>query len=801
MCEVFRMKKVVTLLCLLLVCSAASAQINKGRVYFKWQNSPSPQFKFDLDRGIIAQVMENPNAEITSLYSTLDNIYLRSYHMKGLNYEQMQKYYRDRLTTRGWNRYQQDDSLVLFTLRQDDFVAGIFVIVNSGNEVYLINILGKIPPKQVTEILRNLNQLGIDLLVLNNLRQIPDSAVTPPTKPIEPSNKNLTIEPIIPEGSITQKENLKLVIVESQKSPLGSSWRYAGLPIDNFIIQNQQATESYEIFRFLENGSGDLENVLPIVIKALRKHRNINVRIAEEHGNNIAILTVVNRKRPKSVSVLRSLTITNTGATGRIKATTSNLEIDEVFPHAATRFRAADAPIHELRIVGNQKIHEEDIRKTLNNGSENIENGLKTLFKVMPFFKEIKLQVKEENYSRVATVTVEEKRLSSTAYLGMRPPIFLGFNRVNDWEFGTGFQIGKPITVGPLWMWNVEDSLNTRTSNIYGRISYSIGNPQFHYRFGGRVNWGKPYIWNIGLTAQIHRQTDAIAPELFPNFNDGISTFQRVLGFPDLQNYYLRQGVEVGLRWSPLMPTHSFKLGLVAESHESLQKSTDWQMLQWVAKDMKSRGNPAINQGKMRSLTFQYDFNTRLDYLGWHNTLLVEHSNTSMESDFDFTRVQLHLRYAFPLDNNRLRTRLFFGYADKSLPMQRQFAISGLGGLRGYPLYVPANDIEREADKKPWYGYSQYAFMGDRGFLLNVEFHYRMLNLTQWNFFKNAFLVFFIDEGQVWNVVDGVFYFDPKADIGIGLQFGEAGTFRLNLTKTLDSWKGYQSSFGWYHSF
>ena len=130
----------------------------------------------------------------------------------------------------------------------------------------------------------------------------------------------------------------------------------------------------------------------------------------------------------------------------------------------------------------------------------------------MPYFSEIKLMVKEENYSRIATISFAEKPLSSDLYLGFRPPLFLGFNRVTDWEFGTGFQIGKPTEIGPLWQWNVNDLLNTRTYNLFGRISTTLGNPKLHYRLGGRINWGEPYLWKLGLTGKVHRQTDVVAP-------------------------------------------------------------------------------------------------------------------------------------------------------------------------------------------------------------------------------------------------------------------------------------------------
>ncbi len=772
-----RMKYNINILFMLLICTAVSAQINSGKVAFKWKNSPSPQFAFDLDGATITEVMDNPNPDITSTFSYVDNLYLRSYHRKGLNYQQMLNYYNNRLIARGWSTYQRNEKLSLYTFRQNEAVVGILIIVSSGDEVYLINITGTIPPQKLVDILRNLNQLGIDISELEDLSQVPNSTIAPPTTEILKKEKNSS-----PETSL---------------DPPISSWYYEGLPIDDFIIQNTQKNEETNIFKFLEKGSGDLENVLPMIIKSFPSNRTVSVKITEENGVNIAILTMKNRKRSKSVSVLRSITINRNGTHRRIKSTTSNLEIDELFPQGATRFKAANAPIHELRIIGNQKISEQDIRRHLNNGSENIEQALKTLFKVMPYFSEIKLRVKEENYSRVATITFEEKPLSSDLYLGFRPPLFLGFNRVIDWEFGTGFQIGKPTEIGPLWQWNVSHLLNTRTYNLFGRISTTLGNPKFHYRFGGRVNWGEPYSWKLGLAGQVLRQTDVVAPELFPNYRDGFFTFQHILGYPGLANYYLRKGFEVQLEWSPRLPEHTFNLSMIAESHESLQKSTDWNMSQWVSKHIEARENPAITSGRIHSLTLNYSFNTQQEYLGWDNTMSVEHSNTAFGSDFDFTRLQIHLRYAFPLDNNRVRTRLLFGISDNPLPEQRQFAITGLGGLRGYPLFESAN----ETSTTPGVSSSKYAFMGDGGFLLNIEYHYRLKHSINRDFFNNLFLVLFLDEGQVWNMSDSSFSFDPKADVGIGLQFHDAGFFRFNIAKTLDSWQGYQIYFGWSFSF
>ena len=365
-------------------------------------------------------------------------------------------------------------------------------------------------------------------------------------------------------------------------------------------------------------------------------------------------------------------------------------------------------------------------------------------------------------------------------------------------------------------MWHIRETQSDQTSRLFGRVSYAFGNPHFHYRIGGVANWGRPYAWNIGLIAQAYRTTVAVAPELFPGYNNAWSIFERILGAPDLQNYYLQQGAAVALRWSPVAAIHSFNVTAMTEAHANLQKSTDWFITNWGSK-LSLRENPSITPGQMRSLTFQYNFNNRIKTLGWHNTFLVEHSSPVVGSDFDFTRLQLHLRYAFPLANNRIRTRFLLGFSNATLPIQRQFVIDGMGGLRGY-WRGQETTSEGIITYDSGYTSSPYAFAGDRGFLLNVEYHYRLSNLFSPRFFEKFFLVAFLDEGQVWNSSGPPYVFDPKASIGIGLQIGEDDTvtvvninglhsgedtsiFRINIAKALESGRSIQMTIAWYHNF
>ena len=814
---------------LFLICYSVNSQSDSGVVPFDCPDVPSSQFQFDLSHDVIALVMEDPTSDVVPLFKSVDNLYLRNYRNRSGNFKKMIQYYSEVLKGRGWRalgQYSQTDaekiSLHLYILHQNDTVKGIFVIVKDKGGIYLINIVGEIPRSQLGEVLLNLNQLGIEIPRLMSLKQRDlEFAPPPPSEPVKPD----------PDPPITEKrEAVEPPSHETPEPPPLWDWYADGERIHEVQIQSKlmspegtdpksiQKTivaEREKLMKILRNGSGELREVIPVLAGALDDSRKVSLRITEKGAKRIAIISVISMEK---ISVLKSMKISGKREQVSVEDRWFISQGDAVdTPLAATRFWARDVPIHEVRIRGNQKVPATRIRQTLDNASPDIDKALRTLFKVMPHFEEVRLQIDESDAKYIATITVDEKPLSTDAYLGLSPPIRLGFNRVTGWEIGTGFEVGKRKEVGPLWMWNIRNSHGNQISRLFGKVSYAFGNPHIHYHLGGVANWGRPYTWNFGITGQLHRLTDAVAPELFPGYNSGIGIFQRIIGVPDLQNYYLRQGAEIGLYWSPIMPTHSFRLSMLAESHTSLKKSTDWFISNWGSK-LRVRENPPITTGQMRSITFQYDFLNRTKSLGWHNTFLAEHSSAAVGSDFDFTRLQLHLRYAFPLENNRIRTRLLLGYSNSPLPIQRQFVIGGMGGLRGYPWYRQEDGSDGIITYESGHTASPYAFAGDSGFLLNIEYHHKLSNLLSWGIFKNAFLVAFLDEGQVWNVSDDAYPFNPKASVGIGLQFGEDDSvvvvnvpglhsgrddsvFRVNIAKALESGLGVQITTAWYHSF
>ena len=480
--------------------------------------------------------------------------------------------------------------------------------------------------------------------------------------------------------------------------------------------------------------------------------------------------------------------------------------LNEQPPSSPTRFRTAKGSlIHEVQIRGNHTIDSAEILETLETGDEDIEKAVGTLRKKMVAELEtVESNIREKNGKHIAVITVKEHpSLRSSDPFTMNP--MMRFNRVSGWKLGTTSEFDFA---------RARFSNGTPTSSIFGYIGYGFGNKitdveigidtmpfatytQLNNPEGDAARW----YHGFGINARVHRTTYITPDNVIPyrvdhSFNDPFGLVYNIFGAEDLHNYYLKGGFEMAFRWQELPrmayipPKHLITLALLAENHKSLEKSTDWHLFNWRSTS-KARENPAITPGRMRSVLFTYDLNLRQGSLGagplgWHNTFFLEHSRTAFGSDFDFTRYQLHLRYAHPLGKHRIRTRGVGSFSTASLPIQRQFTIGGPGVLNGYPLY---------------------AFAGDRGYLFNIEYFYPLPEPPLWRNLQfntdfNLFLVLFLEAGQVWNVTDEIPTLAPKSDVGIGFQFGESDSFfRFNVAKAFETEQGVQFNLLWFYSF
>ena len=262
-----------------------------------------------------------------------------------------------------------------------------------------------------------------------------------------------------------------------------------------------------------------------------------------------------------------------------------------------------------------------------------------------------------------------------------------------------------------------------------------------------------------------------------------------MFGVPDHQDYYLRKGTEVSFYWQSAWSS-SMSLSLLWEKPESLDKSTDWHFLN-MRSGSKVRDNLEIIPSNLQSIYLKTDFNNRNNYLGWHNTFILEHSNPSFGSDFDWTRFQTHLRYAYPFGRNQIRSRFVLSsvlgqFSEEQegptlLPIQRQFILGGTGTLNGYPINT---------------------FSGDEGYLFNVEFLLALSTFFEINYLKNIHAVLLFDMGQVWNEYRSEWNFEPNTSAGIGIQISsDVDIFRFNVAKAFEIEQGIQYNLMFFYSF
>ena len=122
-------------------------------------------------------------AEGSALLQMLDGIYVRTYDRTTVDEQELVNYFRWKLKEDSWETLvkieKNNETLEINLLFDEDKVYGIFVIVipKTSEEVIFVNIVGKIAPDRVEELLRNLGNFGVmDIDVRRKLRMQAASA-------------------------------------------------------------------------------------------------------------------------------------------------------------------------------------------------------------------------------------------------------------------------------------------------------------------------------------------------------------------------------------------------------------------------------------------------------------------------------------------------------------------------------------------------------------------------------------------------------------------------------------------------
>ena len=116
--------------------------------------------------------------EMKELIQMLDGIYVRTYNRRTVDEQELVSYFRQKLEKDKWEtlfKIKEDNETVEIDLLFDeDKVCGIFIIVipKMPEEVTFVNIVGKIAPERVEDLLQNLSNFGaIDVNVSDKLQE------------------------------------------------------------------------------------------------------------------------------------------------------------------------------------------------------------------------------------------------------------------------------------------------------------------------------------------------------------------------------------------------------------------------------------------------------------------------------------------------------------------------------------------------------------------------------------------------------------------------------------------------------
>ena len=146
-----------------------------GVVTFNDPMPLKPTVEVNLDSELIAFVAKTTEQEpeIAELIAMLEGVYVRSYSGDAANFDPMIRYYERVLKKRDWEVFakikENSEKIQIWVLLNIETIDGLFVMVTGETEAHLVNIVGHLHPQRIGELLRNLEDLGVEAPQLNSL--------------------------------------------------------------------------------------------------------------------------------------------------------------------------------------------------------------------------------------------------------------------------------------------------------------------------------------------------------------------------------------------------------------------------------------------------------------------------------------------------------------------------------------------------------------------------------------------------------------------------------------------------------
>lgn len=422
------------------------------------------------------------------------------------------------------------------------------------------------------------------------------------------------------------------------------------------------------------------------------------------------------------------------------------------------------------------------------NGDDDQDKQNDETFDDDPFFQRpLEELLRQEEYERMVRETdsllVSKRRIDfperdmggPSEYPGISDlyptlPLAIRYNRVDGLFMGIRT---KPME----W-----DRGDRHLMKMYGSLGYGFRSNYWQYSIGVERFFGFNQNVKLGILYRNMLATEDMwrtAP-----IENSLSAF--FAGY-DFLDYYETEGVQP----YAVFRTGSFfehTLAFKAEDHRSIERNTRYSLF-----GQNRHLNPMVTEGHLQAFKWSTGFHSGGFVLGGRVALSgdiqAEIADLGwLNSDFGFNRYEMELRSDFQIDPSAiLRTRFRGGTSVGELPFQRQFALGGIGTLRGR---------------------SHKEFIGSDMLLLNAELHLgdhirRTEPRTEgfnvdWGEFL-AYLIFDVGwvnqfEFEQENFLDGFNNFDSgdiKTDIGIGmsLPLSRVNALRFELAWPTDDFE------------
>jgi hypothetical protein len=311
-----------------------------------------------------------------------------------------------------------------------------------------------------------------------------------------------------------------------------------------------------------------------------------------------------------------------------------------------------------------------------------------------------------------------------------------------------------------------------RSYSLYGSVGY--GFKSHHWR--GNLGLSRQFAFDDGQLVEIEAEGHSLT-DTKDDWLIGVheNTAAAILIHEDYRDYFRRDGYGINIGYATQRDyiTGQLKVGYLADEYKSMENQTEWSLF---GGNKQFRPNPAIDDGKMRSILTTAGFSTATTTIygpeGWSMLATAEIADKDLGGLFTFNRYVVDIRRYQPLgryDNLNIRVRV--GSSEGALPLQKTFEIGGLGTVQGYPFKGE---------------------MGNRMILMNAELIVNgdfLGDLSFWpswlmrgiNFLvlTDAGLVRTVDNGALWTSgFDGVRLSEFRHDVGAGIA-SRSGAFRM----------------------